>query len=414
MEFFKELEGFSHYVEKSTDTLRRIIDANDPSVYAESDGLEGVRKQLADLEEEISDLKQTDYNNDDIMDQFERAFSENESILQGIESTLRKDHLVTMPTLPSMLPQPGSAATSPRDTIEDTMFKENVGEGKVTVAVNAKALEVSVIGKSEETAVTKSETVVTDACLGPVSPTESDTSTIAFSLSPAPGSANPGVLQTPVTKLKVKEPESAQSTGSECATPTLADFGISRSGMSFLDKPRTGTNNKRLSTESTTSNTSTDTATLLQSPSEATELLQDGHSIASSPTLFSPPPANLTRSSKLMLSTVKKSNPNGLEEEMFPLMAPITNAEVEAAPKYLRSQIDAEKLNDIVSQLNEIVANKRSDGCPDDLIELAMLEDELSLGRMAKVIILILIKLKRLATVHVSGKTFYKILNESS
>ena len=88
---------------------------------------------------------------------------------------------------------------------------------------------------------------------------------------------------------------------------------------------------------------------------------------------------------------------------------------------------------------------KRSEGCADDLIDLSMLEEGLSLGtpetllhtdtlslslpfmylclffllswppnllgRMAKVIILVLIKLKRLATVHVSGKTFYKIVS---
>lgn len=389
MEFFKELEAFGQYVERSTQTLRKVIDANDSTVFAGSDGLEGVRKQVEELEEEIRDLKQNEMDNDDVLARFEQAYESNESILVSVDQLLRQDHLVKMPYLMSV--------TSPRDSVTPT-------ENTVTFPC-----------PTDEEDTSHNDTVMDKENSTPVvSPTNVDETTTTAFAKEQPTK----VLCTPQTKPKPKEPDTGDSIASDCATPDMADFGISEKALSFLDRKsahRNTRNPKRDSTGSVGSTASTDTATLLNSPQEVSELLSPadgGHSSKpDSPTLFSPPAANISTYSKLVLSTVKKG-PN--RENMFPLIATITHEEVEAAPKYLRSQIDAKSLNDIVDKLNTIVEDKRKSSMSDDLIALSVLEDDLKLGRMAKVIILVLIKLKRLESVHVGGRTFYQISSEVS
>lgn len=143
-------------------------------------------------------------------------------------------------------------------------------------------------------------------------------------------------------------------------------------------------------------------------------MLLPASTCTTSPPLVSPTPAPLSCASKLAISTTKKVSSSPVveyfAEDPFPLMAPITNQEIEGAPKYLRSQIDGDKLNEIVLQLNAIVKGKRDSRAAKDLLELEDLEQKLQLGRMAKVIILVLIKLRRLEAVHQDGKTSYQIV----
>lgn len=88
-------------------------------------------------------------------------------------------------------------------------------------------------------------------------------------------------------------------------------------------------------------------------------------------------------------------------------MKKINLADMDLLPSYLKTQISANHLNQVIESLNEYVTDKRFQSSQTDFVTEKELRETLQLGSKAKAILLILIQLKRMKTVRRGEQTVF-------
>jgi hypothetical protein len=104
----------------------------------------------------------------------------------------------------------------------------------------------------------------------------------------------------------------------------------------------------------------------------------------------------------------KKKKSRSLENDLFPLMEPVTEAEMSRLPSYLTSQLSLPQVNQSLQAINDDITDKRFDGECNHFTE-SELQELLGLGTKTKALLLLLIKLNRIRSENRNGETIFRI-----